>query len=119
MYKKIRKTKKELKELAMLYRYSDLGGFRYNNEYEPIIDLAYKYNITQLKVMEKENNNKRREIGERRKEHVKKHGSAWTPTLSAIMADIGKNAEKSLNITYAQDLLKIFTERHVFDVIVE
>ena len=34
------KTKKELRKFALKNRFK-LGGFRYNKDYEPMVDLAY------------------------------------------------------------------------------
>lgn len=108
-----KKTKKDLKELAMIYRF-DLGGFRYKKEYENMIELAYKYDLTQLKKLEKENNQKQKISIEKREKYIKEHGTEWTQKLGAIIIEYGNLAGKSLDIAYAQDLLKIHEEKYIY-----
>ncbi len=108
-----KKTKRDLWELAMIYRY-DLGGFRYKKEYKPMVALAYMYNEEELKKLEKKNNNERKELNRKRVKYVKEHGPEWNMTINRMIIDISDNAGESLDIAYAQDLLKLHKEKYIY-----
>ena len=108
-----KKTKKDLWELAMLYRY-ELGGFRYKKEYTPMVELAYKYDTETLKKMEKQKQQEFKKIFNRKNEYIKKHGIKWTKTLNQLIIEIGNNAGETLDISYAIDLVELHRKKYLF-----
>ena len=93
----------------------ELGGMRYKKEYEPMIELAYQHDDKKLKEMEEKLSIKSKEIAKKRKQiftKLQKEGKNWNMDLHKITLKTGENAEKTLNVMYARDLVKMFKEKH-------
>lgn len=97
----------------MINRY-DLGGFRYKKEYEPMIQFAYKYDKKQLAEMKKKLLKENTQISQERKDYIKQKGTKWSWEFNKIMVKVYNNADKTLNVMYAQDLLKLHKEKYVY-----
>lgn len=108
-----RKSKKDLRELAMINRY-DLGGFRYKKEYEPMVQFAYNNDKKQLAEMKKKLLTENTQIAKERKQYIKKKGTKWSMEFNKIMVKVYNNADKTLNVMYAQDLLKLHKEKYIY-----
>lgn len=108
-----KKTKKELRKFALKNRFK-LGGLRYNKDYEPMIDFAYHYNQKEIRELEIKNSKENNKIIKRRSvvfSKLKKQNKNWSPELNSVMVDISNNAERSLNLSYAKSLLKMFKDK--------